>query len=435
MSTGIARGAPRTAAADIPDAVRIGTMVLILLVILVGPSPFQDRTGTYLIESGAGGNLLTQVLFLTIGGAAGLVILHRGLGVLRPLTTAPAVATLAWFCLTTVTSVDPATSGRRLVSLLIMLMAAAAMLLLARNLRQFALTLGATAAAITAVCYLGLVLAPNLSMHTAGDLTEPEHAGSWRGLFDHKNGAGATMAIFVFVGLFCRSVGYRILGTALAVAAAVFLAFTAAKSSSALMPTVLVLSWLCTLSGAGWWRAAVIVGPVALLLAGTVGTVLVPSIEAVVASVLGSASFTGRTEIWGFALDNIARRPITGYGYGAFWESVFYGGGGEGASWVNAIKSAHNGYLSVALDIGLPGLALTLWWLVLAPLRDLQARGRGIDPLGMLFLRLWLFVLTITVFETALYVPTNGLSFLIALSAFGLRYRATTGLVGARASA
>ena len=428
MTTGIATG-PGTAAtgeADIPDVVRVGTMVLILLVILVGPNPFQDRTGTYLIESGAGGNLLNQILFLTIGAATGVLLLYRGLGTLRPLATLPALATLAWFFLTTATSVEPATSGRRLVSLLIMMAAAAAMLVLARNLRQFALTLGATALAIVAVSYLGLVLAPDLSMHTALDVSEPEHAGSWRGLYDHKNGAGSIMATFVFLGLFCRRVGYPVLGTTLAITSAIFLAFTFAKSSSMLMPAVLILSWLCTLSAAWWWRGALVVGPLALLLAGTVGTLLVPFIEAIVATVLKDTSFTGRTEIWQFALDNIAKRPITGYGYGAFWESVFYGGGGDGSSWVNAIKSAHNGYLSVALDIGLPGLALTAWWYVLAPLRDLQrhAGGREIDPLALLFLRIWLFVLLLTVFETNLYVPTNGLSFFIALAVFGLRYLA-----------
>lgn len=428
MTTGIATGATETATGttDIPDAVRVGTMVLILLVVLVGPSPFQDRTGSYLIESGAGGNLLNQILFLTIGAAAGLVFLSRGLATLRPLATLPALTTLAWFCLTTVTSVDPATSVRRLVSLLIMMAAAAAMLVLARSPRQFAATLGGTALGIVAVSYLGLVLVPDLSIHTALDLSEPEHAGSWRGLYDHKNGAGSIMALFVFVGLFCRRVGYPVLGTILALASIVFLGFTFAKSSTALVPAVLVLTWLCTLSASVWWRAALVVVPLALLLAGTVGTVLAPPIADLVAGILKDTSFTGRTEIWQFAIDNIAKRPLTGYGYGAFWESVFYGGGGDGASWVNAIKSAHNGYLSVTLDIGLPGLALTIWWYVLGPLGDLQRHPGGgkVSPLALLFLRTWLFVLLLTVFETALYVPTNGLSFFIAMAVFGLRYLA-----------
>ena len=33
-------------------------------------------------------------------------------------------------------------------------------------------------------------------------------------------------------------------------------------------------------------------------------------------------------------------------------------------------------------------------------------------------------MLLLTVFETNLYVPTNGLSFFIAVAVFGLRYRA-----------
>ena len=234
------------------------------------------------------------------------------------------------------------------------------------------------------------------------------------------------MAIVVFIGLFWRRMGAPFLGTCLSLLSVIFLALTFAKSAMTLMPAVLALGWLLTRSSASWWRALLVFGPLAALLAATVGTVLVPSLSSAVAAILGNASFTGRTEIWDFAIDNILKRPVTGYGYGAFWDSVFYGGGSDAESWVNSIKSAHNGYLSVALDLGLPGLGLVLWWYLLKPFRDLQASTPtpGMPPLTLLLVRMWLFVMLLTVFETALYlpVPPNGLSFFVALSVFGLRY-------------
>lgn len=434
MSTGIASGAQAAPAAregDIPDAIRIAAMVAILLVMVVGVDPFHDGTAPGNIESGAGGNLLNQVLFLAIGAGTGALFLHRGLAVLRPLATVPVLITLAWFCLVTATSTDPAVSGRRLVSLLIMLGAAVALPLLARDVRQFAGVLGGTALAILIACYLGLVVVPDLSMHTALDLREPEHAGSWRGLYAHKNGAGVLMSAFLFVGLFCARAGHGALGATVAALSALFLAFTNARTSLVLAPATLILSWLCLLSPAGWWRRLVLLGPLAALLTVTVGAVLLPPVGELVSRLTGDASFTGRTDIWAFAAENVARRPLTGFGYGAFWENVFYGGGADSLTWVNKATDAHNGYLNTALETGIPGLALTLWWFVWRPVSDLQNRvaGREIDPVALLFLRIWLFGLLAAVFETILYHATNGLFFLMAMSVFGLRYLACTRVI------
>jgi O-antigen ligase len=109
---------------------------------------------------------------------------------------------------------------------------------------------------------------------------------------------------------------------------------------------------------------------------------------------------------------------------------VFYGGGGDATTWVNRATDAHDGYLNTALESGLPGLALTVWWMVLAPLADLQAQSRAgagpaLDPLRLLFLRIWLLGLMVGVFESVFYQATNALFFLVALSVFGLRFGAS----------
>src|SRR5512134_769809 len=79
-----------------------------------------------------------------------------------------------------------------------------------------------------------------------------------------------------------------------------------------------------------------------------------------ITTILGrDPTLTKRTVIWAFALQMIEARPLLGYGYGVFWDSV-----GSVAGVVNA----HNGYLTVILDLGFVGalifavlLARTSW--------------------------------------------------------------------------
>ena len=71
-------------------------------------------------------------------------------------------------------------------------------------------------------------------------------------------------------------------------------------------------------------------------------------------------TLTGRTGIWSAVLDSIAKRPLLGYGYQAFWLGLE----GESyriilaVSWV--LAQAQNGFLDVMLEMGTVGLAIVL---------------------------------------------------------------------------
>ena len=71
-------------------------------------------------------------------------------------------------------------------------------------------------------------------------------------------------------------------------------------------------------------------------------------------------TLTGRTEIWSAVIDSIAKRPLLGYGYDAFWLGLE----GESyriilaVSW--ALAQAQNGFLDVMLEMGVAGLAIVL---------------------------------------------------------------------------
>lgn len=79
----------------------------------------------------------------------------------------------------------------------------------------------------------------------------------------------------------------------------------------------------------------------------------------------GDSSFTGRMTIWNFAETEIARKPLFGWGYQAFWLS-----GPDAPSvvdapgWVKSMPNAHNGYYDTLLELGYVGLTLLSIFLI-----------------------------------------------------------------------
>jgi exopolysaccharide production protein ExoQ len=75
-------------------------------------------------------------------------------------------------------------------------------------------------------------------------------------------------------------------------------------------------------------------------------------------------TLTGRTEIWSILLTSIAKRPLLGYGFYAFWEGMK----GESANVILAAHwvfgYAHNGLLEIVLQLGLVGTSVFLFTFV-----------------------------------------------------------------------
>jgi exopolysaccharide production protein ExoQ len=77
-------------------------------------------------------------------------------------------------------------------------------------------------------------------------------------------------------------------------------------------------------------------------------------------------TLTNRGRIWAAVLGAISRHPLLGYGYGGFWNGLH----GESIRIVTAVAAnithAHNGYLNLTLQIGLIGLGLFAFVLIVA---------------------------------------------------------------------
>lgn len=431
----MARSAAHIAAAPAPQtAVDLDTLVrsiLFIAVFLAAWISFHPYPDLAAAPQGVaeGGDIANQigfsVLFLSIAAWTYGHEPRRLTLLLRPVL----VMTILWTAVTVVTSWEPATAARRLVFTLIVMSISAMVLLLPKNVRHFSDLMAAAVLIVLAACYLGVLLLPQYAVHQATDFLEPEHAGSWRGVFPHKNDAGATMVLFIFVGMFVARARSFALGGLIVVLAGIFLGFTQSKTAIGVLPLVLLLAAIVA-RGRGPALGVILV---AILVVGfnlfSVGTVVFEPVHKLVASIMPDATFTGRTELWQFALQALARRPITGYGFSAFWGTpeVVYGIT-DTPSWVNTATDAHNAYLNLAVTIGIPGMLLVVLWVVFLPIVDFH-RGtvdEQTKALKMLFLRVCLYGVYASSFESSMFQQVGEVWFLFMTSAFGLRYLSLT---------
>jgi O-antigen ligase len=401
------------------------------LLIWLTASPFPDLSDPKLLEPNGDGNFIGQVLAILVTLALGAFVLVKRTHVVLKALTPILILTFLWFACSAALSLYPGLAARRLVLAALTVFQAAVFLLVPRGRDHFSRLLAAGALIVLMLCYAGIIFLPELSIHQSTDLAEPDLAGNWRGFFTHKNGAGAGMVVLVFIGIFVARTSSSFLGALIIALAAIFLAFTESKSSIRLLPVVLGLGVLLTRlrNPVAKFIAAISVPAIIAIL--TIGSVEFDSIHALVGAWLSDPTFTGREEIWRFTLDHISERPVVGFGFQAFWGTPeLVSNWSYLQSWGYRASDAHNGYLNIAVMTGLVGLAVSMIWIFVQPLRDhIRAPADRADPpLNMLFLQIWLFGLCLSGFESELFSGGSVLWFMMVVSIIGLRYQATAEL-------
>jgi O-antigen ligase len=166
--------------------------------------------------------------------------------------------------------------------------------------------------------------------------------------------------------------------------------------------------------------------PLVLLNMMSVGTTISDTLAGIAKLLPLDASFTGRIDIWNFAMQSLQPRLLTGYGFESFWGSSAIQNLPEGKEWAAYASHSHNGYLDAALGMGLPGLALLIVAIVIKPLRDFQAADEGGNggPLAMVFLRLWLFALYLSSMESFFLDRADPMWVTCLFAIFGMHYLA-----------
>jgi O-antigen ligase len=301
----------------------------------------------------------------------------------------------------------------------------AMVLLLPKNLRHFSDLMATAVLIVLAACYFGVFFLPQYAIHHATDFLEPEHAGNWRGVFPHKNDAGATMVLFIFVGFYVARVRSFALGWIIIALSAIFLAFSQSKTAIGVLPLALILASIIGRTRRPGLGIGLVIGILLIFNLCSIGTVMFEPMRQLMEAIMPDATFTGRTEIWQLGISAVAQRPITGYGYMTFWgtQEVVYGFG-EAVTWANAASDAHNAYLNLALTIGIPGMLLVVIWVIILPIVDFCRISP--DPqtqaLQMLFLRVCLYGVYASCFESSMLEQVGEVWFFYMTSTFGLRY-------------
>jgi O-antigen ligase len=414
---------PLGEATDVDTIVRTILLAAVFLLLWISFKPFISLAEPpELTEAGNVANQVGYSLLLLL--LLGWAVTHQPARLkllLRPIL----IGSLLWCGLSVLTSWEPALSGRRFAFMLITLSIAAIAMLLPKNVRHFSNVLAAVVLIVLALCYFGVVFIPTLSIHQATDNIEPGLAGDWRGLFGHKNDASAAMAVFIFIGLFIARARSRGLGWIIIALATIFLFFTKSKTSIAVVPVVLVISALMARTPRPIVGVAIALSVLGILSILSVGSVYSETVRGVLDLLLTDSTFTGRDDVWRFAADHLVQRPITGFGFASFWGTpeVVYGMGGY-ALWAANAPHAHNGYLDLALTVGIPGTVLVTLWLVVLPLVDFYRTPNDrpeASALETLFLRVCLFAAYGSCFESLL-LQEGGAALFLFVATFGLRF-------------
>jgi O-antigen ligase len=249
--------------------------------------------------------------------------------------------------------------------------------------------------------YLVIVFLPDIGIgHVVSD--------EWKGIFSHKNhlGKAVSLSIPVFSYLILtvkKGKWIWLLGLFSSVGLLIGSQSTAALIISLFIMMVVMIFYLAKKIPALLW--ATVLGSIIFLT-----LIPLPSTGQILEYFGKDETLTGRTPLWKFCVFMAQKKPLLGYGYGAFWL------GAEGPSaqvWMDVnmgINSnhCHNGFLDVALGVGGIGffiLFITYWTAIKRSSKFLFSRMLGFQYSIYLILLLW--ILPYNISEQALLYRNN----------------------------
>jgi O-antigen ligase len=346
-----------------------------LIVLMIVPENFDFET---LMATGApsSGGKISRMMWLSLISFSCLVMLLRArivllvMRVTNPflwLFAALAVMSIAW-------SLDPAVTTRRVFRLFTMLFVCIAFVSTAWHRERFQRVLRFVITTMIVASLIFGVMFPEYAIHQD---TAPELIGAWHGLANHKNGFGALCSTGLILWTHAALTHEVKTRNAVFACGAALLGLALSRSSTSMLAAVVVIAFLWAFlrapSNMRPYQNVFVIALVALLLVYALALLnVIPGMSVLLAPISAvtdkDTSLTGRTEIWAILKEHIRLHPVLGAGYAAFWvphpdttmESYdfiakmggFYPGSG------------HNGYLEVANDMGLLGLACLLAYIV-----------------------------------------------------------------------
>lgn len=398
-----------------------------VLYILIGPNPYKHVVE---LDPATGGAMISPVnrfAWLALAAAAAPLLWRRRAQLKETLGRQGLLLGLfGWFALTMAWALDHASAERRLFLYLLTLVCALALSLGFGDSRRLHRGLAIACAVMVGIDLFSWVALPGMSMTDLG----------LAAIHMQKNALGAAM---LFCGLVVGPYLFtqthttgRIVWGGVLLAALVLLAASQSKTSisivivaGAITPlVVMLLKRPLELSRALLAGVVLLVAAAVMAwLAGAVFAGLDPTAP------LAGVNFSRRTELWAFMVDEIAKRPFTGAGFGSFWDvDPHVQPSLQGELWFGSpdvANEAHNGYLDLLAATGVIGfgwaMLLLFRWIgrALADLRWsllLPPSTRGPDWPAALMLALFPVLIFVHNFmESTLFVANEVFGSLILL--------------------
>lgn len=370
------------------------SFILLLLLIFVGLDAFQPPPEVAQFGGVAPanrGDLLRQIAYLGVAGLIGTLALARyGLEAIR-IVPVSMMLLLGW-CLASAAWAPEISIVLRRAGLEVVVVVSLLLSVELLGAQRAFLLWRWLLAGVLLVNFLSIPLLA-VARHGASEI-DPALVGNWRGLYGHKNLAGAVCALTALLFLFTDNGRRNWIGMAIALAACVFLVMTRSKSSAGF----LVISALCGLLYRLAWRDGLnraILLVCGALLACALALFVVLDADAIARILEDPTEFTGRAEIWAAELRYIADHPLFGAGFGTFTDTRSASPLRDYVSgtWVAGVSHGHNGYLQVLVTIGGIGFILTMMAVVIAPLRRLWTTDSADHDFKSLLLALFVFAL------------------------------------------
>ncbi len=408
---------------------RTGRTILFTLIFLlfwVTVRPFTDLRDPSVLLAEEQGNILQQLVSLSLFAASGLYLLSNrqiALKMLSPLL----ILLLGWQFVTVFTSDYSAIAFRRYVFSITAIVTAMAWVLLPENTQHFQKMIKYLSLFVLLLSYFGVIFMPEVSIHNMAEVLELVNAGSWRGHFSHKNIAGPAMIVLIIYNLYLLRRDDFLIPAINIILATIFLIYSNNKTSIGLVLIALLVAQIIRTVRILPLQLLAFFIPIGLMAALTVGTVLNLSLYDLVSSLISDPTFTGRTDVWKFAFEQLRAHPWIGFGFDTFWNmSNLVNGGYDIETWAARAGHAHNGYINLALSSGAIGVILFAIWMLFSPLLDYnRSQKNGNDPaLAAMYLRIWVFMMLYANLESPFFAPRGQVWFSLLAAVLALRLHA-----------
>ncbi len=345
------------------------------------------------VVEGASGDKGRQIFYFAIFFAIAWVTVISAKPVAWIPISIPYNLACMWCLISFVWAIDPSIAFRRALGMYIILLAVAwsiQSLGAARSLHAIYLLLaGALIVSFISVALSSMSIF-SFAVHPSDEM-DASLVGAWRGVFLHKNVAGAVM-VHAAVFFFHHAINMKRKADWLFFAMSmIFLYFT--KSKTSLGWFALVLSFGLLFRYLAIRRANIIFTIIFLIIVASLGVFAWALWDRVLAFFSDAENLSGRIGIWTSLLPYIEQHPLLGSGYGSFWAIGFDSPIFELAreDYVAAVGHSHSGYIEVFLTTGAIGFSLAMIALIIVPFyRFVTAMHQDARLAAMLF-SIWLF--------------------------------------------